>query len=221
MLESILTTDGLTVMQFLVLSGASLGLGFLSALVYMYKNLFQRLCAHAGAAAGGRTDGDFAGFRQSRRGHRRGGHVFAGAVPLGPGRRREIAAIFLAMAIGLATGMGYLGVACLMFALLAAASLVLVKVRFGEQEENHRLLRITMPEDLDYTNVFDGVFSAYTRRAELKKVKTTNLGSMFELQYDVTLRDAAMEKRFLDELRTRNGNLNIQLTRTPGGKDEL
>jgi hypothetical protein len=108
-----------------------------------------------------------------------------------------------------------------MFGVLAVASLVLVKVRFGEQEENHRLLRIIMPEDLDYTEVFDDVFSAFTKQSQLKKVKTTNLGSMFELQYDVTLRDAAMEKQFIDALRTRNGNLNILLTRTPGGKDEL
>lgn len=222
MLESILTTDSLTVMQFLTLSGVSIGLGFLSALVYMYKNTYSNgfvltlvllpavvqtviLLVSGNLGAGIAVAGTFSLVR------------FRSV----PGGAREIAAIFLAMAIGLSTGMGYIGVACLMFGVLAVVNLALVQVRFGEQEANHRQLRITMPEDLDYTEVFDDVFSAYTKRAELKKVKTTNLGSMFELQYDVTLRDATMEKRFIDALRTRNGNLNILLTRTPGGKDEL
>lgn len=222
MLESILTTDSLSVMQFLTLSGVSIGLGFLSALVYMYKNTYSNgfvltlvllpavvqtviLLVSGNLGAGIAVAGTFSLVR------------FRSV----PGGAREIAAIFLAMAIGLSTGMGYIGVACLMFGVLAVVNLALVQVRFGEQETNHRQLRITMPEDLDYTEVFDDVFSAYTKRAELKKVKTTNLGSMFELQYDVTLRDATMEKRFIDALRTRNGNLNILLARTPGGKDEL
>lgn len=222
MLESILTTDGLTTAQFLILSGVSVGLGFLSALVYMYRNTYSK------------------GFALSLvllpvvvqtvillvSGNLGAGIAVAGAFSLirfrsAPGGAREIAAVFVAMAIGLATGMGYIGVACLLFGLMAAVSLVLVRLRFGDQETDHRLLKITMPEDLDYTAVFDDVFEKYTKKAELRKVKTTNLGSMFELQYDVTLLDAAQEKRFIDELRTRNGNLNILLARTPSGKDEL
>ena len=78
-----------------------------------------------------------------------------------------------------------------------------------------------MPEDLDYNKVFDDVFSAYTTKADLRKVKTTNLGSMFELQYDVTLRDSAQEKQFIDALRVRNGNLNILLSRMPANNEEL
>ena len=69
--------------------------------------------------------------------------------------------------------------------------------------------------------MFDDVFTQYTTRTELKKVKTTNLGSMFELQYDVTLRDPDQEKTFIDALRTRNGNLNIMLSRLPANNDEL
>lgn len=222
MLESILTTDGLTAAQFLILSGVSIGLGFLSALVYMYKNVYTK------------------GFALSLvllpvvvqtvillvSGNLGAGIAVAGAFSLirfrsAPGGAREIAAVFVAMAIGLAAGMGYVGVACMLFALMAAVSLLLVKTGFGDQETDHRLLRVIMPEDLDYTDVFDDVFEAYTKKAELRKVKTTNLGSMFELQYDVTLKDASQEKRFIDALRTRNGNLNIQLSRTPGGKDEL
>jgi uncharacterized membrane protein YhiD involved in acid resistance len=222
MLESILTTDYLTIVQFLTLSGVSIGLGFFSALVYMYKNTYSNgfvltlvllpvvvqtviLLVSGNLGAGIAVAGTFSLVR------------FRSV----PGGAREIAAIFLAMAIGLSTGMGYIGVACLMFCVLAAASLLLVKLRFGEQNENHRLLKIIMPEDLDYTDVFDDVFSKYTRQTQLKRVKTTNLGSMFELQYDVTLRDVTMEKQFIDALRTRNGNLNIMLTRTPDAKDEL
>ena len=78
-----------------------------------------------------------------------------------------------------------------------------------------------MPEDLDYNEVFNDVFAEFTTRAELKKVRTTNLGSMFELQYDLTLRDPEQEKPFLDAIRTRNGNLNIMLSRTPGNNEEL
>ena len=125
------------------------------------------------------------------------------------------------MAIGLATGMGYIAVAALLTVAVGLASLVMIHLRFGEQDANKRRLRVTMPEDLDYTKVFDDVFSQYATQVELKKVKTTNLGSMFELQYDLTLRDPEQEKPFLDALRTRNGNLNIILSRTPGNNEEL
>ncbi len=223
MLESILSsTDGVTIAQFLLLTGVSLGLGFLSALVYMYRNVYSKgfvltlvllpamvqtvvLLVSGNLGAGIAVAGAFSLIR------------FRSAA----GGAREIAAVFLATAIGLADGLGYLGVACLLFVVLSAGSLLLTRVRFGEQDVNHRLLKITMPEDLDYTAVFDDVFRTYTKSAELRRVKTTNLGSLFELQYDVVLRDPAKEKRFIDALRTRNGNLNILLARTPGGKDEL
>ncbi|MEN6595917.1 MAG: DUF4956 domain-containing protein [Clostridiaceae bacterium] len=223
MLESILTsTESLTIAQYLLLSGVSLGLGFLSALVYMYRNTYTKgfvlslvvlpvmvqtviLLVSGNLGAGVAVAGTFSLVR------------FRSV----PGGAREIAAIFAAMAIGLASGLGYIGVALLLTAALALVNLLLIRVHFGDREANHRLLKITMPEDLDYTTVFDDIFSAYTEQAELLKVKTTNLGSMFELQYDVTLSDPAKEKRFLDELRTRNGNLNILLSRMPSGKDEL
>lgn len=223
MLESILSSaTDLSAAQFLLLTGVSLLLGFLSALVYMYRNTYTKgfvltlvllpvvvqtviLLVSGNLGAGVAVAGTFSLVR------------FRSV----PGGAREIAAIFAAMAIGLATGMGYVGVAVLLFAAICAASLLLLTLRFGEQDVNNRRLRVTMPEDLDYTAVFDDVFAAYTTRAELKKVKTTNLGSMFELQYEITLRDPAQEKQFIDELRTRNGNLNILLSRTPGTGEEL
>lgn len=223
MLESILSTNAdLTLVQYLILTGISLLLGFLSTLVYMYRNTYTKgfvlalvllpvvvqtviLLVSGNLGAGVAVAGTFSLVR------------FRSV----PGGAREIAAIFAAMAIGLATGMGYIAVAVLLTAVIGLANLVMVKLNFGDQDANNRRLKVTMPEDLDYNEVFDDIFSAYTTRAELKKVKTTNLGSMFELNYEVTLRDPAQEKLFIDALRTRNGNLNILLSRTPGNSEEL
>lgn len=223
MLESILTASAaLTLGQYLILTGVSLLLGLLSALVYMYRNTYTKgfvlalvllptvvqtviLLVSGNLGAGVAVAGTFSLVR------------FRSV----PGGAREIAAIFAAMAIGLATGMGYVAVAALLTIATGCASLLMVKLRFGDQDANNRRLKVTMPEDLDYNEVFDDIFSAYTTRAELRKVKTTNLGSMFELHYEVTLRDPAQEKPFIDALRTRNGNLNILLSRTPGNSEEL
>ena len=223
MLESILSagTD-LTIVQYLILTGVSLALGLISALVYMHRNTYTKgfvlalvllptvvqtviLLVSGNLGAGVAVAGTFSLVR------------FRSV----PGGAREIAAIFTAMAVGLATGMGYIAVAAMLTCAVGLASLLMVQLRFGEQDANHRRLRVTMPEDLDYTKVFDDVFAQYTSKVELRKVKTTNLGSMFELQYDVTLRDPDQEKPFLDALRTRNGNLNILLSRTPGNSEEL
>jgi uncharacterized membrane protein YhiD involved in acid resistance len=223
MLESILTSGAdLSIAQYLILTGASLALGLVSALVYMYRNTYTKgfvlalvllptvvqtviLMVSGNLGAGVAVAGTFSLVR------------FRSV----PGGAREIAAIFAAMAIGLATGMGYIGVALLLTAAIGAASLLMIRLHFGDQDVNNRRLRVTMPEDLDYNEVFDDIFSTFTTRAELKKVKTTNLGSMFELLYEVTLRDPAQEKPFIDALRTRNGNLNILLSRTPGSSEEL
>ena len=223
MLESILSTStDLTIAQFLILTGVSLLLGLISALIYMHRNTYTKgfvlslvllptvvqtviLLVSGNLGAGVAVAGTFSLVR------------FRSV----PGGAREIAAIFTAMAIGLATGMGYIAVAALLTVAVGLASLLMIHLRFGEQDANKRRLRVTMPEDLDYAKVFDDVFSQYTTQVELKKVKTTNLGSMFELQYDLTLRDPEQEKPFLDAIRTRNGNLNIMLSRTPGNNEEL
>ncbi|HWQ96798.1 MAG TPA: DUF4956 domain-containing protein [Clostridia bacterium] len=223
MLESILSAStDLTIVQYLILTGISLALGLISALVYMHRNTYTKgfvlalvllptvvqtviLLVSGNLGAGVAVAGTFSLVR------------FRSV----PGGAREIAAIFTAMAIGLATGMGYIAVAAMLTCAVGLASVLMVQLRFGDQDANHRRLRVTMPEDLDYSKVFDDVFAQYTTKYELRKVKTTNLGSMFELQYDVTLRDPDQEKSFLDALRTRNGNLNILLSRTPGNSEEL
>ena len=125
------------------------------------------------------------------------------------GSAREIGLVFLATAIGLATGMGYVWVAAVFFVIITAFSLLLSSVGFGAGAADERELKITIPESLDYDGLFDDLFAQYTRRAELERVKTTNMGTLYELSYKIVLRDAHTVKAFLDELRTRNGNLNI------------
>ena len=126
-----------------------------------------------------------------------------------PGTAREIGAIFLAMAIGLATGMGYVVLAGIFFAVIAVFWLLLTAVGFGKSGGAERVLKIMIPENLDYDGLFDDLFRKYTRACTLERVKTTNMGTLYELQYRITLRDAQMPKSFFDELRCRNGNLNI------------
>ena len=125
------------------------------------------------------------------------------------GSARQICAIFFAMAVGLATGMGFVTFAFLFAVIVGAAFFLLSRSPLGNTPAVFRELRITIPEALDYTDVFDDLFSRYTHRAALDRVKTTNLGSMYELTYQITLKDAKEEKEFLDALRCRNGNLTI------------
>ncbi len=126
-----------------------------------------------------------------------------------PGTAREIGAIFMAMAMGLATGMGYVTLAALLFVILGGVTLLLSAVHFGQRHTAERVLKITIPEDLDYDGLFDDLFTQYTKEWSLYKVKTTNMGTLYELEYRVTLPGEKMPKAFLDALRCRNGNLNI------------
>ena len=126
-----------------------------------------------------------------------------------PGTSREIANIFFAMAVGLATGMGYLTFSVAMVVVIGGMFLLLGKTSFGERKYNKKDLRITIAEDLDYTDIFEDIFAEYTSKSSLEQVKTTNLGSMYELKYHITLKDAKKEKEMIDQLRCRNGNLTI------------
>ena len=132
-----------------------------------------------------------------------------------PGTAKEICVIFLAMATGLATGMGYLGLAAAFTSVLALVILLTSRFDFGTSRnaDRYKSFRIVIPEDLDYTGVFDDLFDEYTSKCELVNVKTTNMGSMFRLTYDVTLKDPEREKELIDKLRCRNGNLEINVSR--------
>ncbi|MDR1691988.1 MAG: DUF4956 domain-containing protein [Oscillospiraceae bacterium] len=138
-----------------------------------------------------------------------------------PGKAKDIGSLFFAMALGLVTGMGYLFYAFVFLTLIGAASMVLTSARFGQGGTEPRTLRILIPENLDYDGLFSDVFEKYTKSAELNKVKSTNMGSIFELTYSVQLKTASLPKAFLDELRCRNGNLNILLSREQRDGEEL
>ncbi|MGN0981975.1 MAG: DUF4956 domain-containing protein [Candidatus Limivicinus sp.] len=144
------------------------------------------------------------------------GVAVAGAFSLvrfrsAPGSAREIGAIFIAMGTGLITGMGYLAYAALFTLILGGATMLYTALRLGRGSRD-KTLHITIPEDLDYPGVFDPVLKAYTTGYTLKQVKTSNMGSLFKLSYDLRLRDPESEKAFIDELRRRNGNLEISLS---------
>lgn len=132
-----------------------------------------------------------------------------------PGTAKEITMLFLAMGAGLIAGMGYLGFALLFTVIMCGFSILYNHLDFGSKKNAaiYKTLHITIPEDLDYTGVFEEILSAYTTSCELVRVKTTNMGSMFRLTYDLTLRDAALEKEMIDKLRCRNGNLEITVSK--------
>ena len=138
-----------------------------------------------------------------------------------PGTSKEICSVFFAMAVGLATGMGFITFAVMITVVISLLFLVLSKTSFGESKNGLRQLKVTIPESLDYTEIFDDLFEKYTTKALLERVKTTNLGSMFELQYDVILKDSKQEKVFIDDLRCRNGNLTIVCSRPQLEKESL
>ena len=213
MLNSILGTE-LTLTSFLICTGVSLLLGVGTALVAGYRSRSTQSLAVTLAILPAVVQAVI----MLVNGSIGAGIAVAGAFSLvrfrsAPGTAREIAAIFLAMAIGLATGMGYVGLAALLFLILAGAMLALTVLRFGQKEDAGRILKITIPEDLDYDGLFDDMFERYTIAHTLEKVKTTNMGTLYELRYRITLRQEPVPKVFLDELRCRNGNLNITCCR--------
>ena len=140
-----------------------------------------------------------------------------------PGTAKEIGAIFLAMGTGIIVGMGYLGYAILCAAVLGGASALYSRLDFGCTKKSalQKTLQITIPEDLDYTGVFDDILRQYASEYELVQVKTTHMGSLFRLTYHMTLRAANQEKQLLDELRCRNGNLEISVSKQVTETGEL
>lgn len=131
--------------------------------------------------------------------------------------------LFLAMGAGLIAGMGYLGFAFLFTVIMCAISILYNRLSFGAKKNAafYKTLNITIPEDLDYTGVFEDILSEYTDSCELVRVKTTNMGSLFRLTYDLTLRDPGKEKEMIDKLRCRNGNLEITVSKQDTTVTEL
>ena len=154
------------------------------------------------------------------------GVAVAGAFSLvrfrsAPGTAREIGVLFLGMAIGLATGMGYIGIAIVTGAGMCSLLTAYAALSFGRKPEEEKELKITIPENLDYTGLFDDLFAQYTRASELVSVRTTGMGSLYNLHYHVTLVSSEVEKQFLDAIRCRNGNLDIVCGKVPQVKEAL
>lgn len=219
--QSVIKTS-ITPVWALLLTVASLLLGLCVALVYMYRNTYSKSFVVTLALLPAMVQVVIMLVN---------GNLGAGVAVMGafglirfrsvPGSAREIGSIFFAMALGLATGMGYLAFALLFALIIGAAMLALQSVRFGEPNQSERDLKITIPENLDYEGIFDDLFSLYTNGAELIRVRTTNMGSLYELTYRVQLKGTVIKKEFLDQLRCRNGNLNITCGRPTNLREEL
>lgn len=210
--------------DFLLCLAVSLALGLVMALAYMFRTKYTRSFVLTLAL----LPAVVCVVIMMVNGNIGAGVAVAGAFSLvrfrsAPGSAREIVAIFLAMGTGLVVGMGYLAFAAL-FALIMCAVFVLYNsLNFGTKKSHaaYKTVKITIPEDLDYTGVFDDIFAEYTTENELIKVKTHNMGSMFRLTYNVTLRDTMKEKEFIDQLRIRNGNLEIMVSKQENTQTEL
>ena len=128
-----------------------------------------------------------------------------------PGEPKDIAYVLFAMAAGLATGVGAYGDAVIFTLLLCVVMYILYKTKFQAHQDTCKMLTITIPEDLDFEHALNDIFVKYTTGYELKRIKTASLGSLYQLYYEVELLPDVSTKAFIDDLRCRNGNLNIQL----------
>ncbi|MBQ3296795.1 DUF4956 domain-containing protein [Candidatus Saccharibacteria bacterium] len=135
------------------------------------------------------------------------------------GDAKELLSVFFVMMVGLALGMGHVLFAVVITAIAVAAIVIFSKTHFLEPNTYNRSLKIVIPEDLDYDEVFDDIFDKYTKSAELVKTKTMNMGSLYKLTYNVTLKKGIKEKEFLDEIRVKNCNLKVLLSQPEAEKE--
>ncbi|MBQ1567312.1 MAG: DUF4956 domain-containing protein [Erysipelotrichaceae bacterium] len=224
-MENILSsifTGSLTLGQFLLAISASMILGFIAALVFMFRNTYTKsfitalvlipaietvviMLVNDNLGVGLSVAGSFAliRFRSVK------------------GNAKELAAVFLAMTIGIICGTGYIVIAAIFTLILCLVMFLLTLTGFGKASENDRYLKITIPESLNYDEVFEGVLDKYCSAWELESIKTLTLGSLFRIEYKITMKDAASTKKMIDELRTRNGNLEIMCSKPATNRDEL
>lgn len=214
----------ISVTDFMLCMACALGLGVLLALAYTFKTRYTKSFVVTLAV----LPAVVCVVIMMVNGNVGTGVAVAGAFSLVrfrsvPGTAREIGMLFVAMGTGLIAGMGYLGFAALFTAVMAVAFMLYNLLDFGSKRNGncYKTVRVTIPEDLDYTGVFEPVFSEYTSSCDLVQVRTTNMGSMFRLTYDVVLKDPAKEKELIDKLRCRNGNLEISVSRQTTVTTEL
>lgn len=138
-----------------------------------------------------------------------------------PGSAKDIGSVFFAMAIGLATGMGFIALAVLFTFIVSVVNVVYVLSPFGRLQQPEKVLRVTVPEDLEFDGMFDAVLARYTAEHELTEVSTTNMGSLYQLEYRVRLAQPGIEKRLMDEVRCLNGNLKVSLSNAQISREVL
>ncbi len=223
MIESIISATGMTLGEAAICTGTSLVLGFIIAFVYSKLGNYTKnfavtlsllpvlvqiviMMVNGSIGMGIAIMGAFSLVR------------FRSV----PGSSREIVSVFFAMSVGLATGTGYVYFAAAVTAVICVVMILLCKVPVLEVKQGrNKELRITVPENLDYTVIFEDLFQKYTKKCNLVRVKTINLGSLFELRYSVVLKDNKLQKELIDDLRVRNGNLPIVLAEERSSGDEL
>lgn len=219
---TIFTTTELTGQQMLIATLVSLFSGFFVALIYNIKNKCSKsfiislvvlpaivqvviMMVNGNVGTGVAVAGAFSLVR------------FRSAA----GKGQEISAIFLVMAIGLATGMGYIGIAILLATVISLIMLVLTVLNFGGDNKEDRVLKIQVPENLDFEGKFEEIFKKYLDKFEIIDVKTANMGSLYKISYNIKMKDDSSVKKLIDELRTKNGNLEIAVSRQVSHDDEL
>lgn len=216
--------DTIGVPEFLLCIGVSLILGVMLALTYAFKNDHTKSFLMTLAV----LPAVVCVVIMMVNGNIGAGVAVAGAFSLVrfrsvPGSAKEIVSIFLAMGAGLIAGMGYLAFAVLFTVIMCVVFLAynLFIPNNLKSAAVYKTLKITIPEDLDYTGAFDDIFEEFTKECELVRVKSTNMGSMFRLTYNLTLKDANIEKQMIDKIRQRNGNLEIMVSKQENPKGEL
>ena len=207
-------TSTITLTSFMLCVGAALILGLVTSLTYTIKTRYTKSFVVTLAT----LPAVVTMIIMMVNGNLGAGVAVAGTFSLVrfrsiPGTAKEIGAIFLAMGTGLALGMGYIGYAIIFTVILNGLGIMYTLSPVGEPKSTQRTLSITIPEDLNYTDAFDDLFTSYASKYELLNVKTTNMGSLFKLTYDVELENIGAEKEFIDALRCRNGNLEIAMAK--------
>lgn len=200
----------MSVTDALICTGASIACGFIIALIYMYRSSYTKsfitalvllpalvqvviMIVNGNLGTSVAVMGAFALLR------------FRSV----PGNSKDMTTLFFAIVVGLANGMGYITFSLCITAVLGIVYFVINISPFGEPKQKYKTLNVLIPENLDYNEVFNDIFEKYLSKSELVRVRTTDLGSMFELQYQIMLKDPGQEKELIDALRCRNGNLTI------------
>ena len=217
-------TRVITVTDFLLCVGVALAAGLLLAGSYMYRSRYTKSFVMTLAL----LPAVVCVVIMMVNGNVGTGVAVAGAFSLVrfrsvPGTAKEISMLFVAMGAGLIAGMGYLGYCVLFVLVLCLFCLLYSHLDLGAKKNAalYKTLTVTIPEDLNYTEVFEDILKEYTAKYELVRVRTANLGSLYRLTYDVTLKDAAREKELIDAIRCRNGNLEISVSRQDHTVTEL